>query len=317
VLYAVVDEELPLEALNETNEKLSGMLRDLRVPILEHIPANESLDLPIPGELEPGQVLVYRFEVEDPEFPEQPMIDFGQHEMERPAAPAARWHYHQDHECDGDLTVWGTINCDRKGPPLFEGYIKRCQSYSGILPTWANDYEINFAADYPEHCDCNNRTEQYKVVIKRYTNQWEMVPLSEWVASNLTPEDPIVLPVIGDMRAAGERMVRVAVNLNDWLADPPRLRDTYAVIGGRNPELPGFQIGIGAEPIIFDPCAPPDADPLIMRNLLPFGEVQRLGTLTIHPDCDIRADLNENGRVEYADFSIFADSWLRSCRVIP
>lgn len=88
VSYAVVDEELPLEDLNDENQYLKSLLKPLDPsgqPSDYNIPPDgNSVDLEIPEPLEPGQVLVYRFEVEDPQYPEQPMIDFGQHKMEIP-----------------------------------------------------------------------------------------------------------------------------------------------------------------------------------------------------------------------------------------
>jgi hypothetical protein len=85
VSYAIMDEELPLEDLNEHNELLQGLLQPLDPNAPDYsIDPCSAIDLQIPEPLEPGQVLVYRFEVRDDYTGELEMVDFGQHEMTRP-----------------------------------------------------------------------------------------------------------------------------------------------------------------------------------------------------------------------------------------
>jgi hypothetical protein len=84
VSYAILDEELPLEELNEHNELLQGLLQPLDPNAPEYsIDPCSAIDLQIPEPVEPGQVLVYRFEVRN-DAGELEMVDFGQHEMTRP-----------------------------------------------------------------------------------------------------------------------------------------------------------------------------------------------------------------------------------------
>lgn len=85
VSYAILDEELPLEELNAENAWLMDQLMPLDPNAPDYlIDPCSAIDLQIPEPLEPGQVLVYRFEVHDEPTSELEFVDFGQHEMTRP-----------------------------------------------------------------------------------------------------------------------------------------------------------------------------------------------------------------------------------------
>jgi hypothetical protein len=85
VSYAILDETLPLQELNAHNEALGELLQPLDPNSPDDvIDPCTALDLQIPEPIEPGQVLVYRFEVRDESSGELQFVDFGQHEMQRP-----------------------------------------------------------------------------------------------------------------------------------------------------------------------------------------------------------------------------------------
>ena len=63
--------------------------------------------------------------------------------------------------------------------------------------------------------------------------------------------------------------VHVVVNLEEWLADPRPLQDTYDIIDGECDDLPGYLIG--TTPITFDSLAGPEENP--------FGTTPLTGTL--------------------------------------
>ena len=83
VSYVIYPSEIPLADLNADNATLMADLQSLPGgPYV--IPPGGMQEIIIPGEVEVGQALVYRFEGEE-------FVDFGQHEMEAPIPTLNQW----------------------------------------------------------------------------------------------------------------------------------------------------------------------------------------------------------------------------------
>ncbi len=152
------------------------------------------------------------------------------------------------------LKVYKTIDCEIIHPPLFDGWIYTCTPEEVEIPADANDFMVKMDWDHW----CNNR-DHHKTAQPVYdgtTNQWQLQDLGQWIDDNA--EIPLVLPSIGDDTGVIQD-VYVMVNLGEWLADPRPLLDTYAIVDGASPDLPGYLIG--TTPIVFNPDAGPDENP--------------------------------------------------------
>jgi hypothetical protein len=101
--------------------------------------------------------------------------------------------------------------------------------------------------------------------------RWEMVDFSEWLYPNYTSARPLVLPYLIDMRGQGYEFIYTAWDLDRWLPDPRPwyLGQTFQVIDGLVPDLPGLQVGLA--PFEFNPDVGPDQDPII--NLQPMSGI--------------------------------------------
>lgn len=186
---------------------------------------------------------------------------------------AANWNYHPDY--NGTLTVHGTINCVPFGDPLFEGPVVACNDYQGSVPFWANDYQIKFV----DAASCGNGNEQYKVVVRWWhveMTKWELFDLAEWMRLNIG-NDSYTLPVIADLRDEGLELIYSVVDLDVWMADPRPLQDTYDIVDGTCPDLPGFLIGTTL--ITFDPEVGEGENPFQTTPLT--GPVNLAGDLTL------------------------------------
>jgi hypothetical protein len=203
-------------------------------------------------------------------------------------AESATWEYHNDldlslwsYYCPPDyppynnVTIYGTIDCVIQEPPLWQGTMSFCETRTGCVPEWCNDYLV--VREWAPACTCNN-VDYIKVVIPEYTYIWELLPLAQWIDENLEPGMP-PLPTMGD--PDGDiRQVYCVINLLEWLDSyplPPE--DWYYIENGVCEQLPGFLFS--TEPIIFDPYMPPDMPPFIIEALT--GELLRDGDLTFEP----------------------------------
>jgi hypothetical protein len=168
---------------------------------------------------------------------------------------AAKWKFHEWLSKGGHLTVYGTINCETVGPPLFEGDLSYCNGVSGWVPPWCNDFmTINWWKNYA----CQNK-DSVKTAVKYYDiDRWRLYPLNEWLDSNLGQGVTVTFPTIGDSTGVVQN-VHILVNLDEWLADPRPFQDEYSIVNGECPDLPGFLIG--TTPMLFDSLAGPGEDP--------------------------------------------------------
>ena len=189
-------------------------------------------------------------------------------------AEAAVWKYHPRY-VNGWLTVWGTINCQVTDPPLFDrGYVVVCNHYAGFLHPKYNDYLTKFEWD----ASCGN-VDWEKTTLPWYDgSKWRLLPLADWIETTLPPGTEIVLPCIGDSTGTIQE-VYVVVDLAAWYADPRALQDTYTVVDGESPDLPGYLIG--TTPIVFDSLASPAGSPF--STTLLTGELYLDGDITFDP----------------------------------
>ncbi|MBU8932996.1 MAG: dockerin type I repeat-containing protein [candidate division Zixibacteria bacterium] len=190
------------------------------------------------------------------------------------------WEYHYQGIDDplfdtcvgGDLTVWGTVDCDTSGhDPLFEGYAAKCHTYRGSVPTWANDVLMRFAW----HCWCDN-VDWIKIAAPAWVgDRWVLQHLRNWASCAEIPIS-IEIPVIGDPYGIVTNIYYV-VDLVVWLAHPNPLRELqeeYLIVDGLCPDLPGYLIG--TTPIVFDSAA--------SKSESPFQTTPFTGTLYLDGD---------------------------------
>jgi hypothetical protein len=202
-------------------------------------------------------------------------------------APAATWEFHDYLEIPNDwcpdslppyntVTVWGTIDCQLIDPPLYDGYMQYCQTISGCVPTWANDYSVRF--QWGPACTCGN-INWWKAVAPVYDgSQWVLQWLDEWYGMYLPPEGTHPLPAIGDPTGMVQ-YVWVVVDMQVWLTDWRPMQDEYDIVEGECTDLPGYLVS--TEPITFNPQAPPYESPFLIA---PFtGHLWRDGDLMFYP----------------------------------
>jgi hypothetical protein len=171
---------------------------------------------------------------------------------------------HPDYDTctSGLLTVWGTVNCDTTGhDPIFQDTAYECENVTGKVPAWANDILINFKW----HCFCQN-DDWAKLAAPVYgSGGWTLTPLQTWYYNSAS---------VGSLPGLGQpdgTTIYYVIDLYEWpLVDPPQPQETYEILDGTCPDLPGYLIG--TTPIEFDPDAPE------YRNS-PFSTTPYTGTL--------------------------------------
>ena len=216
--------------------------------------------------------------------------------------PAATWQFHDylqipNYWCPDSLppyntvTVWGTIDCQLIDPPLYDGLMQYCQTITGCIPTWANDYTVRF--QWGPACTCGN-INWFKAVAPAYDGaQWVLQDLWEWYDMYLPPEGTQPLPSIGDPTGTTQ-YVWVVVDMQVWLTEPGQLLDQYYIQGGICWDLPGYLVS--TTPIEFNPQAPPDESPFVIT---PFtGYLTRDGDLVFYPHGNTPTEPNTWGSLK-------------------
>lgn len=179
--------------------------------------------------------------------------------VECPKLPKWTYHFKYPSCPGGTLKVYGTHNCIRLEPPLFNKYAKQCNKYQGYIPKKINDKEVNdIIFDFNWDYWCKNE-EHIKFVSPKWEGsqeKWVLTSVPYWIEANINEEFKI--PSVGD--SSGEiRNIYCIVNLDVFLASPTPPLDEYLVINGECDELPGYLIG--TTPIEFNPNAGPDENP--------------------------------------------------------
>ncbi|MFH1311990.1 MAG: hypothetical protein ABIJ00_02075 [Candidatus Eisenbacteria bacterium] len=170
-------------------------------------------------------------------------------------AEAAEWEFHDGLNAFANnpdrVTVYGTIDCVIQEPPLYQGWIEYCETVTGCVPPWCNDYIVIFqwAPNDPETC---GNVDTWKVAVPGgIPGDWLLEPLAQWVDSYV-PAEGVQLPTIGDATGAYQ-YIYVIVDLEEYLASyPVTLLEVYSISNGESPDLPGYLIG--TTPIVFDPA---------------------------------------------------------------
>ncbi len=190
---------------------------------------------------------------------------------------AAKWSYHPIH-CNGWLTIWGTIDNQPMGPMVLERtYIYKCNEYSGRIPGWCNDILPRFEWDAP----CGNVEWGLKLFAPQFfaaDGKWRLDDLGDWIESHLPMGASMVFPCIGDSTGLFQT-VYYGVNMEEWLADPRPLQDTYDIVDGECADLPGFLIGI--TPLEFDSLTGPGENPFSTTPLT--GQLYLSAEFTVDP----------------------------------
>jgi hypothetical protein len=182
-----------------------------------------------------------------------------------PAAGAAFWRFHFRHS--GTLTVWGTVNCNAVTPPLYQGHGYYCNIRTGWVPLWCNDYLTRLVWDA-----CGNKSYN-KVYVRRFIGPyWQLLSLADYIDANIAGS--IVMPSMADSTGAIPE-VYMAVDLDEWLADPRPPQESYDVVDGVCADLPGYLFG--TTPFVFDSTAGPGDNPMQTTPL----------TATVHLDGEI------------------------------
>jgi len=179
--------------------------------------------------------------------------------VECPKLP--KWSYHfKFPSCPGGtLKVYGTHDCVRLEPPLFNGYAKQCTKYQGYIPKKINDIEVNdiiFDFDWDYWCNNEDHIKFVSPTWEGSQEKWVLTSIPSWIEANINEE--FKLPSVGD--ALGEiQNIYVIVNLDEALANPVPPLDEYLVVSGECEDLPGYLIG--TTPIVFNPYSGPDIYP--------------------------------------------------------
>jgi hypothetical protein len=194
---------------------------------------------------------------------------------------AARWTFHFEFsDCPGgNLTVWGTINCIKVEPPIFEGYAKKCHVYKGLMPgPPINDLIYEFHWDWW----CGN-VDIFKIALPGWHDPlgiWQLGDIPSWIDANV--EDYVTIPTLGDSTGTVQ-YIYTMVDPSEWMANPQPLQDSYEIVDGVCPALPGFLIG--TTPMVFDSLAPEGGNPF---QTTPFtGTVFRDGEFILDPSDSI------------------------------
>lgn len=177
---------------------------------------------------------------------------------ESPRLPTWKYHFSYSDCPGGYLRVYATHNCRRIGL-LFDGHIRRCQTYEGFVPEKIDGFTVNdIIYDFYWDSPCKN-VEHIKLVYPTYNptvEKWELLPLPD-VFNRYIPED-LIIPFLGD--PTGEiQEIHVLIDLSKFLENPRPPQETYEIIDGYCEDLPGYLIG--TKPIEFDPTTPPDENP--------------------------------------------------------
>lgn len=179
--------------------------------------------------------------------------------VECPKLPKWTYHFKYPYCPGGTLKVYGTHDCVRLDPPLFNGYAKKCTKYQGYVPKKINGKEVNdviFDFDWDHWC---NNEDHIKFVSPKWEGsqeKWVLTSIPSWVEANIDQE--FSLPSIGD--SIGEiQNIYCIVNLDEYLANQVPPQEEYLIINGVCEDLPGYLIGTTS--IVFDPYVGPDVYP--------------------------------------------------------
>jgi len=202
--------------------------------------------------------------------------------VECPKLPSWTFHFWY-YDCPGGwLEIYGTHNCERFYPPIFDDYIISCKEYTGYIPDKIDGYTVNdIIFDFYWDYWCNNE-DHIKFVNSDwnpYTEQWELNPIGDALDEYVT--DDLTVPLIGD--PYGEiQDVYVVMDISEFAADPRPPQDEYYISYGECDDLPGYLIG--TTPITFNPDASPDENPF-STNLL-TGVLYHDGEVTCSPKAE-------------------------------
>ncbi|EMR75049.1 hypothetical protein MBGDF03_00089 [Thermoplasmatales archaeon SCGC AB-540-F20] len=200
--------------------------------------------------------------------------------VECPKRPKFMFHF-KDSDCPGgSLKVYGTHDCVRINPPIFDRYVKTCHKYYGYIPKKINDKEVNdviFDFEWDDWCDNEEHTKWASTKYNGNEEKWELKSVYNWVEENINEE--LILHSIGD--ETGEvRNIYVIVNLDEYLANPVPPMDEYEIVDGECEDLPGYLIG--TTPITFNPYAGPDEYPF-STTPLEYFVLTNDGEITLSP----------------------------------
>jgi hypothetical protein len=193
-----------------------------------------------------------------------------------------KWTYHFLYSpCPGGvLQVSATHNCAVQGPPIYDRYVKYCQTVTGYIPKKINNLEINDVLfDFYWDYFCENH-DQIKLVSPKWSdeqNKWTLTSLYPWVQANLDSEFKIVS--VGDPTGTIQN-VYTLVNLDEYLANPVPPQDEYIIENGLCPMLPGYHFGM--TPFMFEPDVGPDDFPFFAPPLM-FGVLSYDAEITLSP----------------------------------
>lgn len=216
---------------------------------------------------------------------------------------AAEWSFHFTYSMcpGGHLEVWATIDCVRT-LKVFEGHVVECEEYKGYFPDDPQYNDIVFDFDWDYWCD---NEDHIKIAWADWDGDeriWVLRPLPPWIDANLT--GPMTVPSIGDPYGVDPN-VYVVLDPTVWRAEPRPLRDTYDIVNGRCPDLPGYLIG--TTPITFDPNAGEGENPFSTTPLT--QTLHRDGEITLTPERDIPT-VSEWGLIVMAGLVLAAGTML-------
>lgn len=200
--------------------------------------------------------------------------------VECPKNPKWGFHFMLPILPGGSLKVYGTHDCVRLEPPLFDGYAKKCVKYQGYVPKKINGKEVNdvmFDLTYEIPWTIKEHTKFTALKWDGTQELWVLPPIFSWVEENL--HEDLVLYSIGD--ATGEiQDLYLIVNLDEYLANPVPPQEEYLIINGMCEDLPGYLIG--TTPIVFNPYVGPDEYPF-STTPLEYYVLSLAGEISLSP----------------------------------
>ena len=163
-------------------------------------------------------------------------------------------------------------------------------SGEGVIPSWATELEV-WVDD-----GCHPAAGDFKLVAASWENgRWVIHPLGSWVQLNIGKSE-LEQPFVTDT-LPGFDTIYAVVNLETWITDPRPSQDTYMIVSGTCPELPGFLFG--TTPIVFDSMAGPNQNPFSTTPLT--GTLYLRGKTGVIANFVVCGDANGSGLIELGD----------------
>jgi hypothetical protein len=187
------------------------------------------------------------------------------------------------HESSSQLDLLWSRDCDFPHDTICTG--------EGIIPHWADQLIVREVG-----CCYSCIPAVFEIVAASRVNDiWKINNLGVWIDLHIGKGE-LEVPFVIDTLPGLDTIYSV-VNLETWITDPLPPQDTYNIVDGTCPELPGFLFG--TTPIVFDSMAGPDQNPFSTTPLT--GTLYLKGETGVISNFAVLGDANGDGQVNLAD----------------